>query len=455
MAYIDPETYVYLDWAATAPLSDAAAHAMQPFLLPGRANVACGTNANSLHSPGRAAFAALEDARRRLARLVGVSRTNELIFTSGATESDNAALFGIAHGAVRARKQAGKACECPHIITTEIEHEAVQEVCARLERSGFRLTRLSPDRHGFISPAALMDALDADTVLVSVQAANSEIGSVQPVQKLAEIAHAHGAFFHTDATQALGKITVDVSRWGVDAASFSAHKIGGPKGIGALYLRSRTPFEAYLLGGGQEEARRSGTQNVCGAVGFAAACESVCEALDVESARERALCEMIYAGLLEHPQVVRTIEKDASVLRDAPGVTFSPNAAANLGACANPDTTANLGACANPDTTANLGAFDNLGASETFEHFLPNIVHVCVRGMESQTLIIRLDALGFAVSGGSACASSSLEPSHTLLSLGIPRDLAQGALRISIGSLTTERDARAFIDAFGRALAWE
>ena len=248
---------------------EEAARAMAPFLVPGRVNVALGANANSLHSPGRAAFAALEDARRSLARDLHAARASEIVLTSGATEADNAAVLGLARAAVDARRQAGRAVAVPHVVTTAVEHEAVLEPVRVLERAGYRVTRLAPDARGFVQTGALADAVDGDTVLVSVQMANSEVGSIQPVADLAQIAHEAGALFHTDATQALGKMPVDLAALGVDAASFSAHKVGGPKGVGALYLRARTPFSAQLLGGGQEDARRSGTQNVCGAAGFA------------------------------------------------------------------------------------------------------------------------------------------------------------------------------------------
>ena len=296
MTAFSAEDYVYLDWAATAPLCEEAARAMAPFLVPGRVNVALGANANSLHSPGRAAFAALEDARRSLARDLHAARASEIVLTSGATEADNAAVLGLARAAVDARRQAGRAAAVPHVVTTAVEHEAVLEPVRVLERAGYRVTRLAPDARGFVQAGALADAVDGDTVLVSVQMANSEVGSIQPVADLAQIAHEAGALFHTDATQALGKMPVDLAALGVDAASFSAHKVGGPKGVGALYLRARTPFSAQLLGGGQEDARRSGTQNVCGAAGFAAACHAACASGEEESARQRALRDRLYAA---------------------------------------------------------------------------------------------------------------------------------------------------------------
>ncbi len=271
----------------------------------------------------------------------------------------------------------------------------------RLEALGFRVTRLAPDRQGFIDPATLADSLCDRTVLVSVQMANSEVGSIQPVAELTRMAHARGALFHTDAVQALGKVSINLEALGVDAASFSAHKIGGPKGVGALYLRSRTPFDPQLLGGGQEFGRRSGTQNVCGAAGFAAVCQTACDpdSLAAESSRLRALRDRLYAGL-----------------SGIDGVRITADAACD------------------PD------------------RYLPNIAHVLVRGMESETLIIRLDAHGFAVSGGSACASASLDPSHVLSAMGISRDAALGALRISMGRYTTEDHIDRFLRVFAACL---
>lgn len=398
----DAETYVYLDYAATAPLCEEAAEAMAPYQVPGRANLAAGGNANSLHGPGRAAFEALETARRSLARDLGARRPSEMVLTSGATEADDAAVLGIARAAAdeRRRKGAGAAF-VPHVITTAIEHDAVLAPAKRLEAEGFRVTRLTPNRQGFIEVAALEAALDAHTVLVSVQAANSETGSIQPIAELARAAHAAGALFHTDAVQALGKTPFNLAELDVDAASLSAHKVGGPKGVGALYLKARTPFDAYLIGGGQEDGRRSGTQNVAGAAGFAAAVRAVTTMLDEESARLRALRDRLYAQLARIPGIEATVAVE-------------------------------------PGSTA----------------FLPNIVHVLVDGYESETLILRLDMQGFGVSGGSACSSHSLEPSHVLRALGIDADRAHGALRVSMGRYTTESDVDAFARALEASLDW-
>lgn len=399
-ATVGPD-YVYLDYAATAPLCEEAAEAMAPYLVPGRANLVVGGNANSLHAPGRAAFAALEDARKSLARDLGARRPDEIVFTSGATEADDAAVLGLAQAAADERRRRGAGDFAPHVVVTAVEHDAVLAPAKRLEAQGFRVTRLSPNRQGFIEVSALEEALDVDTVLVSVQAANSEVGSIQPIAELARAAHAAGALMHTDAVQALGKAPVHVGELGVDAASFSAHKVGGPKGVGALYLRARTPFLPQAVGGGQESGRRSGTQNVAGVAGFAAAAHAAVEACEREAARLRVLRDKLYAAFAAADGVEPTVD-------------VVPGSAA----------------------------------------FLPNIVHVLVDGLESETLILRLDMLGFGVSGGSACSSHSLEPSHVLRALGIDADRAHGALRVSMGRYTTEADVDAFIEAFGKALNW-
>lgn len=395
------EKYVYLDYAATAPLCEEAACAMAPYQLSGRASMAVAGNANSLHRPGRAAFQAFEIARKSLACDVGAARPDEVLCMSGATEADNAAVLGIARAAVKARKISAPMALPPQVITTAVEHDAVLAPCAKLEAEGFRVTRLIPNREGFIDPEVLESALDADTVLVSVQAANSEVGSIQPIAHLVSLAHACGALFHTDAVQALGKIPLNLNEWGVDAASFSAHKIGGPKGVGALYLKTQTPFEPFMCGGGQEGGRRSGTQNVAGMVGFAAALHAVCKAQVSEAARLTVLRDRLYAKLLAIPRIQASVKV--------------PHASA---------------------------------------HFLPTIVHILVEGFESETLILRLDELGFGVSGGSACASHSLEPSHVLRALGIDDYRAQGALRISLGRYTTKDDIDAFVDALIASLKW-
>lgn len=393
--------FVYLDYAATAPLCAEAASAMEPFAVPGLANLAVNANANALYGIGRAAFDLLEDARRRAARALGARRPDEIIFTSGATEADDAAVIGLVRAAAEQRRLAGQKDRALHVIASAIEHDAVLAPCRRLEAEGVRVTYLSPNRQGFIETASLAEALTDDTVLVSVQAANSEVGAIQPVRELATLAHERGALFHTDAVQALGKMPLNLQELDVDAASFSAHKIGGPKGVGALYLKARTPFAPYLLGGGQESGRRSGTQNVAGVAGFVAALEAAQAGEPDESARLRALRDRLYATLTARAGIRPTVE---------------------------------------------------VGAGS--EDFLPNIVHGLADEWESETMVLRFDQLGICVAGGSACSSHSLEPSHVLKAMGVAGDESYNALRISMGRYTTEADIEAFEKALGKVLNW-
>ncbi|WP_058986372.1 cysteine desulfurase family protein [Hugonella massiliensis] len=393
---------IYADWAATAPLCTEAAAAMAPFQQGGAGNIAVNANANSLHSEGRAAFAAMEAARDEVARTIG-ARPDELFFTSGATESDNTAVWGIM-SAVGAERRKGNPDFVPHLITTSIEHDAIIQPAHALPAYGAQVTFIDPDANGYIDPQKVRDALQPNTVLVSVMLANNEVGTIEPVAEIAQGAHEAGAFMHTDAVQAFGKIPVNVRDLGVDALSVSGHKICGPKGIGALYLKKGTPCVPFLRGGGQESGFRSGTQNVPGMVGFAAAAKAACgtpEAILAEASRQRALRDELYRGLLAHEGVVQSVP------------------------------------CAQ-------GSVD----------FLPNIANVCVRGLESETMILRFDREGVALSGGSACSSHSLEPSRVLTRIGIPRDLALCSLRISIGRYTTEDDVRGVLAAFDRVVNW-
>jgi cysteine desulfurase len=377
------ERRIYLDHAATTPLRPEVLEAMLPWL---REATGFG-NANALYREGQLARQALEDARECIAAAIGAKPT-ELIFTSGGTEANNAAIAGITR-AVRARK--GREKGGNHVLTSAFEHHAVLEPVQALKRDGWKTALVQPQRDGFIHTEDLIAALCDDTTLVSIMAANNEIGSVQPTAELAACAHQRGALFHTDAVQMLGKLPFDVSVLDVDAASFSAHKTGGPKGVGALYLKNSTPFLGSMLGGGQEGGRRSGTQNVAGAVGFACALELAEQEREVESARIAQLRDGLAARLIAlDPRITLTL----------------------------------------PVATPPL---------------LPNILSILVAGYESESLILALDDQGFAVSGGSACSTGSLEPSHVLMSLGLTRDQAYSVLRISLGHETTAADCDAFI----------
>jgi len=370
---------IYLDYAASSPLAPGVLEAMLPYLESHYANP------HALYTEGKQARVALEEARAVVATAIGTAPP-ELVFCSGGTEADNAAIAGIAQ-AVRRRKGA----QANHVICSAFEHPAVLESVKALKSSGFDVTLLRPTRDGFITPETLKSAITNSTIVVSIMATQNEIGTIQPISELAAVAHEHGALFHTDAVAALGKRPFDVQALGVDAASFSAHKIGGPKGAGALFIKQTTPFETQMRGGGQEGTRRSGTQDVAGAVGFAAAAVYSCDLgqCNREAARLTVLRDYLTARLI------------ALDIRLRLSVPIIPG-----------------------DST----------------HHIPGIVSCTVDRQESEMLLLRLDEAGIAVSGGSACSSGSLEPSHTLLSLGIPKDRAFGALRFSLGEQTTRDD---------------
>lgn len=360
---------VYLDNAATTPLCKEAEEAMRPYLSD------VFGNADSRHSFGREAAAALAGARADIAACIGAS-TEEIYFTSGGTESDNWALKGVAF-------HHGKG----HVVTSVIEHPAVYESAAQLARMGFDVTYLPVDGQGAVSPDDLKAAMKDDTFLVSVMTANNETGVLQPVSELAAVAHARGALFHTDAVQAAGAVCVDVKASGADMLSLSAHKFGGPKGFGVLYVRNGVHTESLMSGGEQERGRRGGTSHVAGAVGTAAALKSAVAHMKEESARVRVLKDAFAAR----------------VLREIAG--------------------AHVNGCTDADRT------------------LPGIVNFRFDGVTGEELLFSLDLAGVAASNGSACSAGSSEPSRTLLALGLTPAEAKGAVRFSFGRMNTAEDA--------------
>jgi len=368
----------YFDYAATTPVDARVLDAMLPFFTDRFGN------ANSLYALGRDAYRGLEDARERFAKGIGAENPNEVIFTSGGTESDNAALIGILS---RVAPQGGA-----HLIVSAFEHHAVLHPAEWLEKRGFEVTYLAPRSDGHIHVDDLSAALRPNTKLVSVMHGNNEIGTINDIKGLAAIAHEHGALFHTDACQTLGKIPFDVVELGVDAASFSSHKIYGPKGVGALYLKRGTPFETQARGGGQEFKKRSGTQNTPGVVGMTVALELMLAEQTAEMAR--------LSGLRD-----RLIE----------GITTS---------------------------------LENTEPSASTGERLPNIAPLLIKGVEGEAMLLQLDNKGIAVSTGSACSSGSLEPSHVLLSIGCPAEIAHGSLRLSLGRFTTDEDVDYFLEVF-------
>ena len=362
---------IYLDHAATTPLDERVLEAMLPYLRDHWGNP------SSLYGEAQEARRGLEAARRSMAEVLGC-KPQELVFTSGGSESDNLALRGAAYAARRQGRG-------EHIITTAIEHHAVLHAAERLEEEGFRVTYLGVDGEGFIDLQDLGDAVTDDTALVSIMYVNNEVGTIEPIEEAARVVKAKNprAVFHTDAVQAAGMLVVNVDRLGVDMLSIGAHKFYGPKGVGALYVRQRTPIQWQQLGGGQEKNRRAGTENVAGIVGMARALELANEELDARNAHARELRDGLFYGVPERVPYVRVTGPS----------DLSRRAANNFSAC--------------------------------FEY------------LEGEAILIALDLAGVAASSGSACTSGSLEPSHVLMALGVPEDLARGSLRLTVGKGNT------------------
>lgn len=389
----------YLDYAATAPFDTRLADAMA---------AASWANANALYTEGRAAANQLEGARKRIAAALGAHAPSELTFTSGGSESDNTAIRGLAKPVPGAKST--------HVVVSSIEHDAVLNSAKALKSEGFTIDKIDPDASGIVRPEALQALLariegeGGAVTLVAVQAVNNELGTIQPVRALARVAHAHQARFFTDAVQGLGKLDIDLEQSGVDAAAFSAHKIGALKGVGALYLRRGIRIKPLVYGGGQEAGMRSGTQNVMGALVFAQAVENaVAERTAVwerASAFRAKVLDALAAGDFAH-QVRPTLSCDVA-------------------------------ACDGPLTEQGGLA--------------PHVLSLLVDGLEGETLVLRADNAGIAVSAGSACSSGSLDPSHVLLAIGVPRQLAFDSLRLSFGALTSEDDVDLFIEKLPEVL---
>ncbi len=363
---------IYLDHAATTPVSPRVLEAMLPFFCE------CWGNASAVYANGREARKAVENARKQVAGAVG-AQPQEILFTSGGTESDNLAIRGVAN----AMKHKGR-----HIITTAIEHHAVLNTCKALEKEGYEVTYLQPDATGRIAPETLAAAVREDTILVSVMAANNEIGTLQPIRELAKTAKAYGALFHTDAVQAVGAVPVDAENMGVDLLSLSAHKFYGPKGAGALFIRKGTRMDPVLTGGKQERGLRGGTENVPAIVGLGAAIEEAVANLAKNAAVTAALRDELEREILPRVKGVRVNGRPAERL---------------------------------PNNT-----------SLTFEN------------VDGEALLLRLDLAGVAASAGSACTSGSLESSHVLHAIGLNEAEARGTLRLTVGiDNTREEIARA------------
>ncbi len=367
---------IYLDNSATTPIAEEVLTAMGPYLTGEYGNP------SSLHRFGRRARSAVEEARGSIAETLNAS-PEEILFTSGATEADNLAIKGVAFASPEKR----------HIVTSRIEHHAVLHTCRWLEERGYEVTYLDVDQNGRVDPEAVRDAIRDDTLLVSVMAGNNEIGTIEPIDEIGAICKEREVPFHTDAVQAYGK--VDIPSGKVDLLSVSAHKLNGPKGVGFLYVRHGIRLSPLLSGGGHERGLRSGTENVPGIVGLAAACRLAFAERDTVVPRLEAFRERLIEGVMRIPSVRLNGHRTES---------------------------------------------------------LPHIANFSFAGIEGESLVMKLDEEGIAASTGSACSSPNLEPSHVLVAIRVPLSMAHGSLRISTGRQTTEEEIDRFLEALPRVV---
>jgi cysteine desulfurase len=362
---------IYMDNHSTTPVDPRVVEAMLPYF-----NATFGNAASRTHSFGWNAEAAVDDARDTIAKFIGASSGKEIVFTSGATEADNLAI----KGAAEYYKTRGN-----HIITTTVEHKAVLDSCKRLERQGFEVTYLEVGKNGMVDPAAVEKAITDKTILVSVMLANNEVGTVMPLEEIGKITRARSVLFHSDAVQGVGRTSFDVEKMNIDLASLTAHKIYGPKGIGALYVRRARPrvrLVSQMDGGGHERGNRSGTLNVAGIVGFAKACEIMMEEGQAENARIRGLRDRLKARL--------------------------------------------------------EAGLDQLTLNGDAERRLPGNLNISFSFVEGEGLMMAIKDV--AVSSGSACTSASLEPSYVLKAMGLDEELAHSSLRFGLGRFNTEEE---------------
>ncbi len=360
---------IYLDNNATTFLKEEVFEAMKPYFE----NVH-GNASSKFYAVGREAQGAVAEAREKVSKCIGAN-SKEVYFTASGCEADNWAIKGIAF----ANRGKGN-----HIITTKIEHHAVLSTCEWLEKQGFEVTYLPVDNEGFVNPQDVENAICENTILISVMMVNNEIGSVQPIKEISEIAKAHKILFHTDAVQAVGHMHIDVKDLGVDLLSLSAHKFHGPKGVGALYIRNGVKIDNLIHGGGQERGKRAATENVAGIVGLAKALELATEKLDENIAYCEEKRDKIIKGIMEK-----------------------------------------IPYCRLNGPTQNRSC---------------NNVNFSFRYVEGESILMMLDMKGIAASSGSACASGDLDPSHVLLAIGLPHEIAHGSLRLSVSTETTDED---------------
>ena len=379
----DLNRLVYADNAATTKVSESVLNAMLPYFSENYGN------ASSLYTHGQNSKKAINAAREPIAKLINAEPT-EIFFTGSGTESDNMVIRGVLNSA--AAKNKGK----NHIITTKIEHPAILRTCEAMQKQGFEVTYLDVDNNGVISLSQLEEAITEKTALISVMAANNEIGSIQPLKEIGEIAKKHNVLFHTDAVQALGHMHIDVQEMNISLMSLSAHKIHGPKGVGAIYIKKNVFPEPIITGGGQERNRRSGTENVPGIVGFGQAAQDMIDHMEEDNAHTAKLSKRLMEGLLE-------IKK--SVLTGHP------------------------------------------------TNRLPGTCSFAFEAIEGESMILMLNMKGICASTGSACSTGSLDPSHVLMAIGLTHQNAHGSLRLSISKYTTEEDVEYIIESVKEVVA--
>ncbi|MGI6182360.1 MAG: cysteine desulfurase family protein [Agathobaculum sp.] len=384
--------FVYADNAATTPMSETAFAAMKPWLTEQYGNP------SSLYRIGRSAKEAINEARMIVGKCLNAAepvnvandyKPGEIIFTGGGSQADNLAIRGFMHGpGAKGRR---------HIITSKIEHHAVLYTCEALEKEGFRVTYLDVDKYGRVDLEQLRRELSEDTALVSIMAANNEIGTIQPIAEIAALAHAAGAVFHTDAVQAVGHMPIDVQEMGIDLLSLSGHKFRGPRGVGVLYIKKGVALEPLVYGGGQERGLCSGTENTAGFIGLAAAMQEAVEGMEEKMGYVKKLTDRLVSGIMDR----------------IPYTHYTGDPVNRL-----------------PGT-----------ASFVFE------------AIEGEGLILRLDNEGVCGSTGSACSTGSLDPSHVLMAIGLPHEIAHGSLRLTLGEQNTEEDVDYIIETVDKVVS--
>ncbi|NLY78167.1 MAG: cysteine desulfurase NifS [Tissierellia bacterium] len=362
------EKYIYMDNAATTRVKKEVLEEMLPYFSENYGNP------SSVYTLGSKSKNAVEIARERVAKAIN-AKPSEIFFTAGGSEADNWAIKGVAF----ANRNKGN-----HIITSKIEHHAVLHTCEYLEKQGFRVTYLDVDEYGIVDLEQLKESITDETILITIMFANNEIGTIQPIKEIGEIAKSHGIYFHTDAVQAVGHINIDVDDLNIDLLSMAAHKFYGPKGVGALYVRKGVKLDSLIAGGGQERSRRAGTENVPGIVGMGKAIELAYEHLEESNKKLIELRDRLINKVFENIDHVRL----------------------------------------NGHPTQRL----------------PGNVNLCFEFIEGESMLLSLDMEGIAASSGSACTSGSLEPSHVLLAIGLPHEIAHGSLRLSLGDFNTEEE---------------